>query len=244
MAAGKTAFIKKGEKKMFQKIKSAICEMHRDYLSNELQDANEKVTSFAKNLYAKKQENRELRFKNTELENEILELKSQVKKLENSDECRKELKETISDLESKLASRLSDLEELQEKFDDLKEDANDEQDRLNEQIADLNRQLDDEKARTNRVQEAADYYKKLAEGYQSMPDMKKIVENIAEFKVPDLREFLNTVDKISEFTTAMKEGIDTVKQAAENATRSSEQCSSAANYISNSLRRNWGRMSL
>ena len=229
---------------MLEKIISKISQIQKDYLSSELSNANVKMTEYARNLYSVKQDNRDLRFKNSELEIELCDLKSKIKILENADECRKELKETISDLESKLASRLSDLEELQEKFDDLKEDANDEQDRLNEQIADLKRQLEDEKARTNRVQEAADYYKKLAEDYQSMPDMKKIVENIAEFKVPDLREFLNTVDKISEFTTAMKEGIDTVKQAAENATRSSEQCSSAANYISDRLRSNWGRMSL
>lgn len=44
-----------------------------------------------------------------------------------------------------------------------------------------------------------------------MPDLKKLVDNIAGFKVPDIQEFVNVMTRLSEMQKPVTESISEVK---------------------------------
>lgn len=137
---------------------------------------------------------------NAALKIKLMTAESRIKILEMSNETIVELEEKIKSLESKITE--SEDINLQLK------------DKIQEQEADyLSKcmELSAINARLAREKEATEYYKKLSESYQTMPDFKKIVENIAEYKVPDLKEFVDILSKAQELYSPIKEALNELK---------------------------------
>ena len=138
------------------------------------------------------------------LQNKYSEIENELFKIKDSANTYRELSEQIKTLECEKDVRDKTISQLKEEIAELKSD-------YEEQIFDLKTELKSESASKERALESAEYYKKLAENFQSMPDLKKLVDNIAGFKVPDIQEFVNVMTRLSEMQKPVTESISEVK---------------------------------
>ena len=129
------------------------------------------------------------------LQNKYSEIENELFKIKDSANTYRELSEQLKTLECEKDVRDKAISQLKEEIAELKS-------YYEEQIFDLKTEL---------KSESAEYYKKLAENFQSMPDLKKLVDNIAGFKVPDIQEFVNAMSRLSEMQKPVTESINEVK---------------------------------
>lgn len=138
------------------------------------------------------------------LQNKYSEIENELFKIKDSANTYRELSEQLKTLECEKDVRDKAISQLKEEIAELKS-------YYEEQIFDLKTELKSESASKERALESAEYYKKLAENFQSMPDLKKLVDNIAGFKVPDIQEFVNAMSRLSEMQKPVTESINEVK---------------------------------
>ena len=138
------------------------------------------------------------------LQNKYSEIENELFKIKDSANTYRELSEQLKTLECEKDVRDKAISQLKEEIAELKSS-------YEEQIFDLKAELKSESASKERALESAEYYKKLAENFQSMPDLKKLVDNIAGFKVPDIQEFVNAMSRLSEMQKPVTESINEVK---------------------------------
>ena len=138
------------------------------------------------------------------LQNKCSEIENELLKIKDSTNTYRRLNEQIKILECDKDAQDETISQLKEEIAELKSS-------YEEQIFDLKTELKSESASKERALESAEYYKKLAENFQSMPDLKKLVDNIAGFKVPDIQEFVNAMSRLSEMQKPVTESINEVK---------------------------------
>ena len=138
------------------------------------------------------------------LQNKYSEIENELFKIKDSANTYRELSEQLKTLECEKDVRDKAISQLKEEIAELKS-------YYEEQIFDLKTELKSESASKERALESAEYYKKLAENFQSMPDLKKLVDNIAGFKVPDIQEFVIAMSRLSEMQKPVTESINEVK---------------------------------
>lgn len=147
---------------------------------------------------------------------EVSRLKIEVQKAESATAEMRDTANYTVKLQEKIRDLQTALDEKETEMTGMKDSADEERVNLNEKILDLEIKMKQEIARRERAEEASDYYKKLAENYQSMPDLKNLVDNIAAFKVPDIKEFAECIKKISELkepiTESLKEQSDKIDE--------------------------------
>lgn len=194
----------KNEKKKVDKVYSRCIEAlrERNSLQSDLLDLQRD--------YAK------LQCKFSETENEL-------RKIKDSANTYRELREEIKTLQCERDAQDEMIESLKEEISNLKSEQA-------EQIADLKSELKIEAARRVRADEAAEYYRKLAENFQSMPDLKKLVDNIAGFKVPDIKDFVDSISKLNTIQEPIKESFKEVKNEVSH-------LRSAIDYLINTVTR-------
>jgi len=157
------------------------------------------------------------------LQNKLSETENELCKIKDAANTYRELREEIKTLQCERDAQDEMIESLKEEISNLKSEQA-------EQIADLKSELKIEAARRIRADEAAEYYKKLAENFQSMPDLKKLVDNIAGFKVPDIKEFVDSISKLNSVQEPMKESFKGVESEVSH-------LRSAIDYLINTVTR-------
>jgi len=127
-------------------------------------------------------------------------LKEKLQKYQDSDT-------TIADFEVKITQLNEVIEAQKDTITELQMD----KDELTTQQAYSNLQNDmqekDYESKISRITEELDYYKKLVETYQTMPDMKLMMENISTLKVPDVSQILELVKSTESISNANLDAI-------------------------------------
>lgn len=178
---------------MYKDFLKKIKQMETEQLENQLNDLMQKHELVMSENFLLNSCCRDKRTECYQLEQKLKEVMSENDCLKNSNTTIVELEKQIKALEEEIKTKDLEIENAENVISNLHKDC----------LAKDNK-LYDEAARRTRAEERADYFKNLAENYQSMPDLKKLVENIAEYKIPDAQTFIDALKQMQQLTEPVK----------------------------------------
>lgn len=166
-----------------------------------------------------------------------LKLKTQTIELENY----KNSDNTITNLKNEVQNKQDKLDDLKNKYSAIQTELN-ELNRIKKlELHQKDIEIAKITARWERALEAKDYYRELSENYQAMPNLKKLIENIVDYKVPDIEKFVDNITKIRDITNPIYESVEKVEKLIYGINDKADDITRAANYIADSAgyRKEW-----